>query len=114
MRVHGLFVATLGHVLGESRANGWSRFASHYGKSCTGLTVETTSVARRNCEIWVIFGADKPLTLRRLTRGGRRRRVLGPALLRYRRDGVISDIHEGYLADCYLDGRVQAEDIWLV
>jgi hypothetical protein len=74
----------------------------------SGLRVHTSQAAAYDDEVWVLYGARKPVILR--LEQGRRYSFLGEALI-CGHDGVISDIMFGSLVDMVRNNEAKLQDI---
>jgi hypothetical protein len=77
----------------------------------SGLRVHTSQVVAYDDEVWVLYGARKPVILR--LEQGRRYSFLSDALV-CRDDGLISEIMFGSMVDMARNNEAKVQDITIV
>jgi hypothetical protein len=77
----------------------------------SGLRVHTSQVVAYDDEVWVLYGARKPVILR--LEQGRRYSFLSDALV-CRDDGLISEIMFGSMVDMVRNNEAKVQDITIV
>ncbi len=107
LKVKGIYVGSLTDIDGSPYDN--SPIQTFLTPS--GLGVHTSQVVAYDDEVWVLYGARKPVILR--LEQGRRYSFLSNALV-CDRDGLISDIMFGSMVDMVRHNMAKVQDITIV
>lgn len=107
LKVKGIYAGSLEYIVGSLYGN--SLIQTFLTPS--GLRVHTSQVAAYDDEVWVLYGARKPVILR--LEQGKRYSFLSEALV-CGYDGLISDIMFGSMVDIVRNNEAKVQEITIV
>jgi len=107
LNVKGIYVESLADIDGSLYDNSPIQTFS----TPSGLRIHTSQVVAYDDEVWVLYGAKKPVILR--LEQGRRYSFLSDALV-CRDDGLISEIMFGSMVDMVRNNEAKVQDITIV